>query len=58
MLYIISETGEIKNKVQFDMDKYQIPEKSIYNYSIFEKYKKQILFSILKKVLFQQIIFI
>ena len=26
MLYIISETGEIKNKVQFDMDKYQIPE--------------------------------
>ena len=40
MLYIISETGEIKNKVQFDMDKYQIPEKSIYNYSIFEKYKK------------------
>lgn len=40
LLYIIDETGKIENKILFDMDKHRIPEKSIYNYTIFEKYKK------------------
>lgn len=40
ILYIVDEKGEIKNSVQFDMGKYKIPDKSVYDYSDFEEYKR------------------